>query len=76
MVGGGLRRVVGRAWTVRRRFAERVVAVERQVTVDLARRDVVEAVDVCMTRSFEQELCTDHVGAREEAWIENRETIV
>ena len=43
VIRGGLRRVVGRARPVRRRFAERFVAVEGKVAVDLAGGDVVEA---------------------------------
>ena len=45
MVGAGLRRVVRRARLVRRVLGERLVGVERQVAVDLAGRDVVEALD-------------------------------
>ena len=44
VVGAGLRRVVRRARPVRRLLGERLVGVERQIAVDLARRDVVEAL--------------------------------
>ena len=45
MVAAGLRRVVGRAGRVRRRLGERLGRVEGEIAVDLARRDVVEAVE-------------------------------
>jgi hypothetical protein len=45
VVAAGLRRVVRRAGRVRRRLVERIRVVEREVAVDLARRDVVEAGD-------------------------------
>ena len=50
--------------------------VEREVAVDLARRDVVEARDAAVARGLEQRLRAEHVGAEEASRVEHREAVV
>src|SRR5215218_4423145 len=76
MVGARLRSVVRRARSVRRGLGEQLLTVERQIAIDLARRDVMETADPDSARGLEQRLRTDHIGAKEDPGIENRETVV
>ena len=76
VVRGRLRGVVRRARAVRRVLAERLVRVEREVAVDLARRDVVETPGLGLARRLEQQLRAEDVRAREQAWIDDGEAVV
>ena len=76
MIGAGLGCVVRRAGTIRRVLAERLVRVEREVAVDLARRDVVEAADPDLTRCIAECLRAEHVGADETSGVEDRQAVV
>ena len=67
VVGARLRRVVRRPGPVRRRLGEQVLAVEREIAVHLARRDVMEAPDPDRARRLEQCLRPHDVGAEEQA---------
>src|SRR5215831_14970332 len=76
MICAGLRSVVRGTRAIRRGFRECVVAVEREVAVDLAGRDVMEAGHASLTRSFEKGLCAEHVRSEEEARVQHRQTVV
>ena len=76
VVGARLRRVVRRPGPVRRRLGEQVFAVEREVAVHLARRDVMEASDPDRARRLEQRLRPDDVGAEEQARVEDGQAVV
>ncbi len=51
-------------------------AVEREVAVDLAGRDVVEAAQAGAARGFEQRLRAEHVRAEEAARVDDRVAVV
>ena len=76
VVGRGLRGVVRRPRPVRRLLRERVSRVERQVAVDLARRDVVKARHPAPARGLEQRLRPEDVGAEEAAGVDHGEAVV
>ena len=76
MVGTGLRRVVRRARQVRVVFRERVVRVEREVAVHLARRHVVKALHAHRPRDVEQGLRPENVRPEEAARIDDCERVV
>ena len=72
MVGPGLRGVVRGARPVGRVLGEGLVGVERQVAVDLAGRDVVEAGHADLAGRLEHGLGPEHVGAEEETGVRAR----
>ena len=76
MVGSRLGGVVRRARPVRRLLREDLVALERQVAVDLAGRDVVEARHARAPRRLQQRLRPEHVGAEEARRLDDREAVV
>ena len=76
VVGGSLGGVVRRPRPVGRVLGEGVAGVERQVAVDLARRDVVEAGDAVPARRLEQRLRAEHVRAEEAAGVDHGEAVV
>ena len=53
-----------------------LVAVEREIAVHLARRDVVEPRDADAARRLAQRLGADHVGAEEHARVRDRVRVV
>ena len=76
VVGACLRRVVGRARPIRRLLREHLVRVELEVAVDLARRDVVEALDAGRTRRVEERLRSEDVRAEEARRVDDCERVV
>ena len=76
MVRGGLRGVVRRPRPVRRLLGEGVFRVERQVAVDLAGRDVVEARHPVPAGGLEQCLRAEDVGTEEAPGIDDGKAVV
>jgi hypothetical protein len=76
VVGGGLRGVVRRARSVRRLLGERAGIVEREIAVDLTRRDVVEPLYAMVARRLEQYLCAEDVRADEARRVEDGQAVV
>src|SRR5581483_8943389 len=77
VVGRRLRRVVRRAWPVRRVLGEHLVAVEREIAVDLARRYMVKALEALSASSrLQQRLRAEGVRPEEQARIDDGEAVV
>ena len=76
MIGPGLRRVVGRARPVGGVLVEDLVGIERQVPVDLARRDVVEARHLRLPCRLEHGLGPENVRAEEQPGVEHGQRVV
>ena len=76
VVGARLRGVVRRPGLVRRFLREQLLAVEREVAVHLARRDVMEAVDPDAASRLEQRLRADDVGAEERPGVDHGQAVV
>ena len=76
MVRPRLRRVVGGAGTVRRILGEHLVGVEREIAVDLARRNMVEPGHAALAGRLEHGLGADHVGPEEQPRIEDGQGVV
>ncbi len=76
MVGARLRRVVRGAGPIGVVLGEGVVGVERQVSVDLTRRDVVEPGHLGLTGGLEHGLGPDDVGPEEPAGVDHGQAVV
>src|SRR5581483_5492199 len=76
VVGAGLRCVVRRARPVRRLLGEDLVAVERKIAVDLARRHVVEALHTDAARRLEERLRAEDVRPEEADRFDDGEAVV
>ena len=76
MVGPRLGGVVGRPRAVGRLLAERLVAVEREVPVDLAGRDVVKPLDSDAPGGVAKRLGPEHVGPEEACRVQDGQAVV
>ena len=76
VVGPRLGGVVRRAGPVGRLLVEGLVGVEVEVAVDLAGGDVVKAPDADPPARLEQRLGPEHVGAEEQARVDDRQAVV